>query len=89
MFYATRTKFTQFRRSEDGAVTVDWVVLTAAIVGLSVAILSQVAVGTTTASEKMEDCARIIGNQLVRDHNANRRSYGWRLERAQRNCGRL
>ncbi|KPP86833.1 MAG: hypothetical protein HLUCCA08_16245, partial [Rhodobacteraceae bacterium HLUCCA08] len=28
-----------FRRDEDGAVTVDWVVLTAAIVGLGIAVL--------------------------------------------------
>ena len=29
-----------FRRDEDGAVTVDWVVLTAAIVGLSVGLIA-------------------------------------------------
>ena len=34
-----------FRRDEDGAVTVDWVVLTAAIVGLAVAVLAMVADG--------------------------------------------
>ena len=31
-----------FRKDEDGAVTVDWVVLTAAIVGLGVAAVSTV-----------------------------------------------
>ncbi len=36
-----------FRADEDGAVTVDWVVLTAAIVGLGIAVMS--AVGTSTA----------------------------------------
>ncbi|WP_202530546.1 hypothetical protein [Maritimibacter harenae] len=30
----------QFRAEEDGAVTVDWVVLTAAIVGLGIAVLT-------------------------------------------------
>ena len=35
-----------FRNDEDGAVTVDWVVLTAAIVGLGIAVLSTVATGT-------------------------------------------
>lgn len=34
-----------FRRDEDGAVTVDWVVLTAGIVGLSVAVIAAVASG--------------------------------------------
>ncbi|RME14776.1 MAG: pilus assembly protein, partial [Alphaproteobacteria bacterium] len=31
-----------FRNDESGAVTVDWVVLTAAIVGLGIAVLSSV-----------------------------------------------
>ena len=31
-----------FRNDEDGAVTVDWVVLTAAIVGLGIAVLTSV-----------------------------------------------
>ena len=35
-----------FSRDEDGAVTVDWVVLTAAVVGLGIAVLSTVAGGT-------------------------------------------
>ncbi|SLN50660.1 Flp family type IVb pilin [Roseisalinus antarcticus] len=38
----------KFRRDEDGAVTVDWVVLTAAIVGLGIAVMSSI--GTSTAS---------------------------------------
>ena len=35
-----------FRKNEDGAVTVDWVVLTAAVVGLGIAVLTQVSSGT-------------------------------------------
>ena len=35
-----------FRADEDGAVTVDWVVLTAAIVGLGIAVLLAVRGGT-------------------------------------------
>lgn len=34
--------FKSFRKDEDGAVTVDWVVLTAAIVGLGIAVLGVV-----------------------------------------------
>ncbi|KPP84936.1 MAG: hypothetical protein HLUCCA08_16235 [Rhodobacteraceae bacterium HLUCCA08] len=34
-----------FRSNEDGAVTVDWVVLTAGIVGLGVAVIAAVAAG--------------------------------------------
>jgi len=37
-----------FCRDEDGAVTVDWVVLTAAIVGLGIAVLTSVSGGTTS-----------------------------------------
>lgn len=45
-------QFTSFARSEDGAVTVDWVVLTAAVVGLGFAAIISISgstgsVGTT------------------------------------------
>ena len=40
-------KFKQFWAAEDGAVTVDWVVLTAAIVGLGIAVITTVAGGAT------------------------------------------
>ena len=43
----------KFRKDEDGAVTVDWVVLTAAIVGLGLAVLSTVGDGTKILSEKV------------------------------------
>ena len=36
-----------FRNDEDGAVTVDWVVLTAAIVGLGLAVMLSVRTGAT------------------------------------------
>ena len=39
-----------FRNDEDGAVTVDWVVLTAAIVGLGIAVLTSVGGGTSALS---------------------------------------
>lgn len=39
-----------FRDQDDGAVTVDWVVLTAATVGLSVAVIAIVANGATDHS---------------------------------------
>jgi Flp pilus assembly pilin Flp len=37
-----------FRNDEDGAVTVDWVVLTAAVVGLAVAAYSSIKSGAST-----------------------------------------
>ena len=42
-----------FRRDEDGAVTVDWVVLTAAIVGLGIAILATVRTGTESLASNI------------------------------------
>ena len=45
---------TNFLRDENGAVTVDWVVLTAAIVGLGIAVLTSVASGTTNLAGDVE-----------------------------------
>jgi Flp pilus assembly pilin Flp len=45
----------KFRADEDGAVTVDWVVLTAAIVGLGIAVLTSVSGGTTSLADKISD----------------------------------
>jgi Flp pilus assembly pilin Flp len=42
-----------FRNDESGAVTVDWVVLTAAIVGLGIAVLASVSQGTTELAGKI------------------------------------
>ena len=40
-----------FKRDEDGAVTVDWVVLTAAIVGLGIAVMLSVGGSTSDLSD--------------------------------------
>lgn len=40
----------KFRSDESGAVTVDWVVLTAAIVGLGIVVMTTVGGGITTLS---------------------------------------
>lgn len=39
-----------FRKDEDGAVTVDWVVLTAAVVALAAAAYNSIESGTSTLS---------------------------------------
>ena len=43
-----------FARDEDGAVTVDWVVLTAAVVGLGIAVLTAVSNGAETMAGNIE-----------------------------------
>ena len=42
-----------FARDEDGAVTVDWVVLTAAIVGLGIAVLTTVGGETDAYADRI------------------------------------
>ena len=51
-------KIASFRRGQDGAVTVDWVVLTAAVVGLGIAALAAVKGGMKTLTTS-------INNQLA------------------------
>ncbi|MEM9240209.1 MAG: hypothetical protein AAGB07_09540 [Pseudomonadota bacterium] len=43
-----------FRKDEDGAVTVDWVVLTAAVVGLGVAGVATVSDGISALAGEIE-----------------------------------
>ena len=43
-----------FRNDESGAVTVDWVVLTAAIVGLGIAVITSVSGGVNGLGDKIE-----------------------------------
>ena len=51
-----------FAKDEDGAVTVDWVVLTAAIVGIAIAIL---AVIRTALNSTADEIALSIDNTLT------------------------
>ncbi|MCC5962193.1 MAG: hypothetical protein JJU09_03610 [Rhodobacteraceae bacterium] len=43
-----------FAADESGAVTVDWVVLTAAIVGLGIAVVASVRTGTTNVADQIQ-----------------------------------
>ena len=45
----------RFARDESGAVTVDWVVLTAALVGIALALLGTIGGGLETASQDIAD----------------------------------
>ena len=48
-----RKIFTQYCRDTSGAVTVDWVVLTAAVVGLGIASAVGIANGTTSIGDNV------------------------------------
>ena len=60
-----------FARDEDGAVTVDWVVLTAAIVGLGIAVITSVSSGVNTLgnniSTNLSEDGAYIGKGVVSD----------------------
>ncbi|MEE9454848.1 MAG: pilus assembly protein [Paracoccaceae bacterium] len=43
--------FANFAKNESGAVTVDWVVLTAAIVGIAILVLTLISGGINTAAQ--------------------------------------
>ena len=60
--------FKNFKNDESGAVTVDWVVLTAAIVGLGIAVLTAVSGGTTALSGKISSS---LNAQTVATYTAN------------------
>jgi|LULE01.1.fsa_nt_gb hypothetical protein len=49
------TRLASFSTDTDGAVTVDWVVLTAAIVGIGVAVLTSVSGGTTALAANVSN----------------------------------
>ena len=48
-------------KDEDGAITVDWVVLTAAIVGLAIAVLTSVGGAAMDQSDLMGDTMTSMG----------------------------
>ena len=50
--------FEKFRSDESGAVTVDWVVLTAAVVGLGMLVLNPIAFSTENSTQKIADDIR-------------------------------
>ncbi|MEO3415531.1 hypothetical protein AAFO92_12815 [Roseovarius sp. CAU 1744] len=60
------TTIRSFLKNEDGAVTVDWVVLTAAIVGLSVAGVASITNGINTVGTNVESA---LANTTVDNGN--------------------
>lgn len=57
-----RIRLAAFARAEDGAVTVDWVVLTAAIVGIGLAVVFSLQAGVTALGFEIE---RALGTASV------------------------
>lgn len=55
-----KTALIGFFVQEDGAVTVDWVVLSAAIIGLSLIVVTKIAFGTTSTTEMLTTYIRTV-----------------------------
>ena len=61
-------QFNTFIADEDGAVTVDWVVLTAAVVGLGIAVLASVKGGAEEMGENIATeaaCCKYYATEMV------------------------
>ena len=57
--------FTKFANDESGAVTVDWVVLTAAIVGIAIAVITLISGGIEDAANGINDELLAAGDNIV------------------------
>ena len=57
--------FKTFKSDESGAVTVDWVVLTAAIVGLGMIVITSVGTGVTGLADRIKDDVSGTGSPYV------------------------
>lgn len=80
-----KRRLRRFSADETGAITVDWVVLTAAIVGLGIAISAAVGSGATNAADGLEECMERSARWLQRD-NARTNTHEKRLTRMERGC---
>lgn len=48
-------RISRFLRKEDGAITVDWVVLSAAVIGLGMVVLIPIAYSTESSTQQIAD----------------------------------
>lgn len=53
-------KFLRFKKDESGAVTVDWVVLTAAVVGLGLTVIAILRDGPADVANKVADFVNAV-----------------------------
>lgn len=60
-----RVCFARYLKSEDGAVTVDWVVLTAAVVGLAIGVVATI---QNAALDESEGLAAYIEDNAVTEY---------------------
>ena len=74
-----------FKSDTSGAVTVDFVVITAAIVSLGVMAGAAISTAAETSTEKTENCLAIVGKLAFKEHLTAKQ----KQRRIGRQCGRL
>ena len=74
----------RFARDESGAVTVDFVILVAAVLGLAIVTLNTVGTAVSAANNDTARCLKIQKNIMKRDLD-----YKTKLKRMGRRCGRI
>ena len=65
---ALKTRLSRFRHDEDGAITVDWVMVTAGVVALSIAVLNLVGDSTMSVTKNIssEISSATVSNYVVK-----------------------
>jgi len=81
---ASATPIYRFVQDRSGAVTVDFVILVAAGIGLAFTLASSIAYATRDASNDVARCVKIQKNITKRDI-----PYKTKLKRMNRRCGRI
>lgn len=86
--FVLRSYLRAFRANEDGAVTVDWVVLSAAIIGLGFAVAQPIGEATDELAGDIRVCQNIVRNRMLNNTDGTARDYNRELRIAARNCAR-
>ncbi len=79
-----RRRWRTFRHDESGATTVEFVVVTAMVVGLAVAVTAAIATGAQTGADRIAKCMEIQGKLIQKDI-----SYEKQLKRMQKRCAKI
>lgn len=77
---------TRFIRDTRGTVVIDWVILTAAIIGVTIAVTTVTSAGLQNSSRDIKRCMKIQGKMWTKDNGA---TYKKRLKRIKRRCAKL
>jgi len=80
-----RATLRDFAKAEDGAVTVEWVVVAAAVVGLGLAVVEPIGETAEDRAIAMKKCQRVLGRQMGKEN----RSFEKKMNQTSKRCGRF